>query len=383
MKFILNRAELLSAVKRGENIVPHDSPMDVLKGLLWELDAGKTLSDTKGTLTMTATNLEITLEQKIPCEVYESDAFVLNARLAAAMLEKLAGDTVELERIPGKPVLYLHSGDAEYLVPIWERASYPKLEIPFPEDTVKVSGIPGMAKRTVFAAAQDSSKPLMKCVNLKFTKDGLRAVVGNGSCIVTAKGDESSTGDISLLVPALSLEKLARLCGDKDEFRVGTTGNSIVFLKENFAYSARLLEGDYIDAEGLIGSIRNQFTVLTGVQELRKALESASCVDLDGKVCLRFEGQKLTFCCQSESGTTSVSLDVIPLTGTPQGEFWYLSKQLKPCLKSLTGTVKLGVAQSNMLTLETEDAYYLQTGVRPGAAAAAEKKKTKSVKKAA
>ncbi len=157
-----------------------------------------------------------------------------------------------------------------------------------------------------------------------------------------------------------------------------------MFLKENFAYSARLLEGDYIDAEGLMGSIRNQFTVLTGVQELRRTLEAASCVDMEGKVCLRFEGQRLIFCCVGEAGNTTVPMDVIPLTGTPQGEFWYLSRQLLSCLKSLSGTVKLGVAQSSMLTLEAEDAYYLQTGVRPGAAAAAEKKeKKKPAQKAA
>jgi len=205
--------------------------------------------------------------------------------------------------------------------------------------------------------------------------------VGNGSCIVTAKGDESSTGDVSLLVPALSLEKLARLCSDKDEFRVGTTGKAIVFLKENFAYSARLLDGDYIDAEGLIGSIRNQFVVLTSVAELKKALEIATCVETGGKVCLSFEGQRLTFRCQGENGTISSPLEVIPLTGMPQGEFWYLSEQLMSCLKALTGTVKLGAAQGGMLTLEAEDAYYLQTGVRPGFAAATVKKEKKTTKK--
>lgn len=367
MRAIFNRAELLGAAKRGENIAPHDSALDVLKGLLLEVDA-------KGILTMTATNLEIALEQKIPCKTTADDALVLNARLAVAMLDKLAGDTVEMEREPGKPQVYFRSGDAEYLVPIWEGKSYPRLEIPFPEDTVKVSGIPSMAKRTVFAAAEDNSKPLLKCVNLRFTKDGLRAAVGNGSCIVTAAGDEKSTGDISFLIPAFSLEKLARLCGEKDEFHVGTTGKSIVFLKENFAYSARLLEGDYIDTDGLIGSVRNQFLVLTSVAELRQMAETASCVSLDGKLCLRFEGERLTFYCSSEQGTISIPLAVIPLTGMPQGEYWYVSKQLISCLKALSGTVKLGIAQSGMLTLEADNAYYLQTAVRPPAVVKKEEK---------
>ena len=376
MKLSLNHAEFLSAVKRGESIAPRDSALDILKGLLLEADS------TSGKLTITATNLEITLEQKIPCSVSEDGAIVLNARLAASMLEKLTGDVVTLERIPGKLLLYLRGSGTEYLIPIWERNSYPKLEIPFPEDTVLVGGIPGMARRTVFAAAQDGNKPLMKCVNLKFTKDGLRAAVGNGSCIVAARGDDKSTGNISLLLPALSLEKLARMCGEGDEFHVGTTGKAIVFLQKDFAYSARLLEGDYIDTDRIIGSIQNQFTVLTGVQELRKALDSASCVDTDGKVCLRFEGQRLTFCCRSERGNTAVALDVVPLTGMPRGEYWYIAKQLMLCLKSLAGTVKLGVAQGSMLTLETENAYYMQTGVRPEAAVQ-KKEKKKPARKAA
>lgn len=376
MKLSLNRAEFLSAVKRGESIAPRDSALDILKGLLLEADSAS------GKLTITATNLEITLEQKIPCSVSEDGAIVLNARLAASMLEKLAGDVVTLERIPGKLLLYLRGSGTEYLIPIWERNSYPKLEIPFPEDTVLVGGIPGMARRTVFAAAQDGNKPLMKCVNLKFTKDGLRAAVGNGSCMVAARGDDKSTGNISLLLPALSLEKLARMCGEEDEFHVGTTGKAIVFLQKDFAYSARLLEGDYIDTDWIIGSIQNQFTVLTGVQELRKALDSASCVDTDGKVCLRFEGQRLTFCCRSERGNTAVALDVVPLTGMPRGEYWYIAKQLMLCLKSLAGTVKLGVAQGSMLTLETENAYYMQTGVRPEAAVQ-KKEKKKPARKAA
>lgn len=343
--------------------------------MLLEADAAN------GTLTMTASNLDITLEQKIPCIVPEDDAVVVNARLVVDMLSSLPGDTVELERIPGRPLIFFRGGMAEYEVPVWERSSYPRLELPFPEDTVKVSGIPGMAKRTVFAAAEDNSKPLLKCVNLKFTREGLRAAVGNGNCIVTARGDEKSTGDISLLLPALSLERLARMCGDKDEFRVGTTGRTIVFLRENFVYSACLLEGEYIDADGLMSSIRNQFQVLTGISELRKALSSASSVDVDGagKVCLRFEGQRLTFRCAGEHGNTNVSMDMIPLTGMPQGEYWYNSRQLLDCLRALSGTVKLGVAQGGMLVLETEDACYAQTAMRPPAAGKAET----SAKKAA
>ena len=47
------------------------------------------------------------------------------------------------------------------------------------------------------------------------------------------------------------------MCDDKDEFRVGTTGKNIVFFKENFLFSARLMEGGYIVEEGTPDEVIN------------------------------------------------------------------------------------------------------------------------------
>ena len=51
---------------------------------------------------------------------------------------------------------------------------------------------------------------------------------------VTAQGDDKSTGNINLLLPASSLEKLAALCKDEDEFYVGIAGKNLVFMRQGF-----------------------------------------------------------------------------------------------------------------------------------------------------
>lgn len=237
MLITVNRAELLATVKRATTIAPPDSPLDVLKGVLLESDSARKM------LTVTSTNLEVALVEKIPCSAQEDGALVYSARTLAEMLQRLPEDTVEISRKENRGRMTLTSGSVSYEVDVWDRGAFPKPDLPFPEDTVKVSGIPAVAQHTVFATAQDKDKPLLRCVNLMFTDAGLRAAGSNGMCIVTAKGDDQSTGDISLLVPALSLGKLAGMCKDEDEFRVGTTGKSIVFFKENFLFSARLMEG--------------------------------------------------------------------------------------------------------------------------------------------
>lgn len=42
-----------------------------------------------------------------------------------------------------------------------------------------------------------------------------------------------------------------------------------------------------------------------------------------------------------------------------------MARQLTDCLQCLSGTVKLGIARGGMLTLDTEGAFYMQTGIHP------------------
>ena len=363
MNITINRAELLSAVQKAAAIASEDAPLEPLKGVLLEADAAA------GTLTLTATNIETSLEQKLTCSAGEDDAVVMNAKLLAGMLGLMSGDTAQLRRKPGTRLLTLSSGETVYNWAIGERGEFPKIEMPFPEDTVKVSGIPSMARQTMFATKEDKGNPLMRCVNLMFTQEGLKGVGYNGRCLVTAKGDDKSTGNISLLLPANSLEKLAGLCSDADEFNVGVAGKFLVFQRPGLTFGALLMEGDYMDTDRLMNNIRNQFTLLTDVADLRRTLKTVAAVDPKGRVKLAFDGGKITFSCKGELGAASEQLDTVPLTGTPRGEYWYLIEDLTACLRSLSGTATLGIAQAGMLDLSTEKAYYMQTAVREPVAA--------------
>lgn len=351
-----------------DSVAPSDPPIDVLRGVLLETD------DTNGRLILTATNMEQALMERLPCTVVESDALVMGAQLLFGMVEKLDGETVEIIRQGDQNTVTLKSGEAMYTVPIWPGSSFPKPELPFPEDTVKVSGIPTMAKMTTFAVSGDNTKPMLRCVNLMFTQNGLRAAGSDGTCVVTARGDEKSTGNINLLIPATSLEKLARIVRDEDELHVGTTGKHIVFFKENFLFSARLMECGYIDTNQLISYLQNSFTVLTDVTDLRNGLNSVLCVGAASKVSLAFEGSLLTFRCEGAYANAENSIEVIPMTETPTGVYWYSARRLMACLRALSGTLTLGIAQNGMLTLSAQDAFYMQNAMRPSEAKAEKKK---------
>lgn len=359
LNFTTERTAFWEAAKRATHIAPAASPLDILRCTLLETDT------VQRTLSITASNAEMTLKQMIPLLSYEGDdcCFAIDARMLAEMLGHLDGATVDFEQ-KDAGLLTIASDSAVYQISVQDGKTYPQMSIPFPEDTVKVSAIPSMVGRTGFAAAENGTMPLLKCLNLKFTSQGLRAIGSDGSCVVSAKGDMQSTGNISLLVPAMALERLARLCNDKDVFSVGTTGKQIVFLRENFAFSVHLMEGSYVDTDRLIGNLQHAFTALSDAAELKTAISSVATLSPDNKVLFQFHDGRLCLRCNGECGEAVTAIDVIPLTGTPTGEYCFAANRLERCLRTMGGAITIGIAHGGMLTLSTESAFYMQTALR-------------------
>ena len=357
MKITINRLEALSLAKAAESIVPSKAAMDELRCVL--LECGE-----DGKLTMAATNNEVALERRMPAQVMEAGALLINAKLFANMLGVLGGETVSIWGEDGRQA-EITSGSCHYTIPVLSVSNYPRAEIPFPEDTVTIKNIPHMAARTIFAASENEGKPTMRCVKLVFTSDGLKAVSYDGSRLASAKGDSRGEASASLLIPAASLNKLARLVGNRAELDVGTTGKSVVFMKEDFLFSARLLAGEHVDDDLLLRSVQSSFTILTDAAALYDTVSAVSVAADDyGVLSLRFAGNRIRVRCEGANCSSARDLEVVALSGTPEGEYWYSALQLSQCLAALGGTLMLEVGQNGVLVMRTDDLVCLQLSRR-------------------
>lgn len=356
LKIIANREELLAAARDALAVCPEKSPLPELECAYLATEDGK--------LTVAGGNLQVALERRIPVQIEEEGVVIIDAAMLVSMLSKLAEERVTL-RVDENRRLEITCGEAFYGVSTLDSAKYPRLDIPFPEDTVTVTNIPALSRRTVFAASETDDKPLMKCVHLIFSADGLRAVSSDSFRIATAKGSSKSAAQTDMLIPAASLEKLARLVGNKDELRVGRTGNTVVFMKDDFIFSARLMQGDYFDETMMLSRVKPGFMVLTDAAALRNAMSSVYAVVGDqNRFSLTFCGATLRMICESEYGGSSVELDTVPLSGNPSGVYWYNPAKLYECLKALGGTMMLKVAENGALLMETDELTCLQVPMR-------------------
>ena len=353
MKFTVNRTELLAAAQNAERIAPRFSTIEILQCTY--------LQAAQDTLTVASGNLEIALEQRLPAQIEAEGSVVVKAPLLSGMLRLLDGERVTFQTKNGK--LVVSSGNAEYAIPVMDTAQYPRMEIPCPAATVPVSGIPSLTKRTAFAVSEDTSRPMLKCVNLIFGADGLQAVSTDSFRIASAKGDRESRGNISFLIPAASLEKLAALVDNREKLQVGTTGKTIVFTKENFSFAARIMDGPYLAVSQVLSNLKQQFTVLTDAALLRDTIsQTLSVTGTQNRFSLSFAGNRLTVRCESEYGISETAMDVVALSGEPAGVYWYSPTQLLECLKALNGTLTEGPLKGDIASYFANDALFVCLG---------------------
>ncbi len=184
MKFTVNRTELLAAAQNAERIAPRVSTIEILQCAYLQAE--------QDTLTVASGNLEIALEQRLPAQIESEGSVVVKAPLLSGMLRLLDGERVTFQMKSGK--LVVSSGNAEYAIPVMDAEQYPRMEIPCPAATVPVSGIPSLTKRTAFAVSEDTTRPMLKCVNLIFGADGLQAVSTAGKAGRSGKRPREAAG---------------------------------------------------------------------------------------------------------------------------------------------------------------------------------------------
>lgn len=182
------RQEMLLLASQAAKAAPKSASAEAVKGIHIEADGRRSM------LTLTTTNYEIVIRTSMGACVEQSGSVVVSSVLFPAILSKLPEEDVDLE-VETNGRLAIRSGNSCFRLDVLSGDKYPMPELPFPDDTLPVSGLCSLARNTVFAAAEENTQsPSMKCVRLQIGPDGLKACTSNGFCIMEADGDKQCKG---------------------------------------------------------------------------------------------------------------------------------------------------------------------------------------------
>lgn len=355
----IKRDELARLSKQAAMAVPKQSTIKELLGVHLEADARRSM------LTLTATNLEITIRASMAAVVERSGSVVLNAKILAAITAKLTEDTLDMELLNNGQLSIL-SGATRYCLDVLPGDKYPMPELPFPDDTVPVTGLWSLVRQTAFVAAEATDKaPLMSCIKLALGPDGLKGISTNGYCIMEARGDKDCKGQSELLVPAHSLAVLAALSKDSDVYEMGLAGKSVVFWNGTLLFSARLMEGSYPNTGLFLSNFQAKYSVNLSAEELTTAVASAAVVESDNsRIELSFGEHEIRVSAETSQGRAVMPVKALVLSA-PSSPFYYNHKILLKYLKLLSGNVTLDFDAGGLLAVRAGTTQYIQSPLRP------------------
>ncbi len=248
MKFRCERDVLAEALgAAGRAATSRTGTLPVLQGVRMEV-AGDTL-------TITGTDLELTIQLTVQVGGERDGAAVVRARLVSDIVRSLPAGAVSVEL--GDEELSISAGRSQFSVRPLSLDDYPVIADPSAEAvTLPAADLADALRQVVRAASTDDARAVLTGVLLAADDDGMRMVATDSYRL--AVRDLPRTAVLAagqkVLIPGRALSELQRLMGDSDELNVRLGEREATFEAAGTRLSTRLIEGEFPNYRNLVPS---------------------------------------------------------------------------------------------------------------------------------
>ena len=248
MKFRCERDVLADAVgAAGRAATNRTGTLPVLAGVRLEV-AGDTL-------TVTGTDLELTIRLSVEVGGERDGAAVVPARLVGDIVKALPAGAVQVEL--GDDEMSISAGRSQFSVRPLSLDDYPTQVEPTADPvTLPADAMADALRQVVRAASTDDARAVLTGVLLAADDDGLRLVATDSYRLAVRDLPDTSVlaSGQKVLIPGRALSELQRLMGDVDELQVRLGDRDATFEASGTRLSTRLIEGEFPNYRNLLPS---------------------------------------------------------------------------------------------------------------------------------
>ncbi len=268
------KEDLLNAVILVEKAVATQNTIPVLTGIQ--------LTAKNDVLTLTSTNLELSIQTHISTHVTTAGQTVIDGRLFSSIIRKLPNEPIIIE-FTNK--LVITAGTVEFSLNTLADDEFPDFPIPVDEMfSIPAHKILHMIKNTLYACGKDDKRPYINGVLMELTNNNLKLIttdINRLSYYATTLTD-TFEDNYKLLVPAKTITELQKsLPHDESEVKVFYFNKQVLFAFGNTILATRLIESEFPNYQHLFP--KNQpMQFISKRQILLSAVDRASLLDSDG-----------------------------------------------------------------------------------------------------
>jgi DNA polymerase-3 subunit beta len=265
-------------------------------------------------LTLSATDMEISLRASIAAEVAAPGEVVVPGRLLLDIARALPAETALLEYVPEEAVLTIASGAARYRINTFPAEDFPAL--PDVEATalrpVDRAALVETIARVSKSASRDESRPVLTGILVRFEPDRIvMAATDSYRLAVKETPCASPLADIEAIIPARALQELARIAGAADEVQLGMHENHVVFGVGDTWLTSRRIDGQFPNYRQLLPDRFEHELVLPRLELLEVVRRIGLLAQRNSPLRLRFSEGELAVSAQTQDvGQAQESLPV-------------------------------------------------------------------------
>ena len=290
MKFTIARSRFLDGLKSVQNVVAGKGPLPVLQNVLLEAEGT--------TLTMTTTDLDISIRCTVDCEVQEPGATTLPVKLLFSSISKAAEGLVEIS-VDENENATIVAGSAKFRLAGLAEREFPRL----PEDDEAMSyempcqTLKEMLRKTSYAASQDDTRRTLKGVLMSFKDMKLTMVATDGRRLALVENEMEFPKDNEkdIILPSKAVQELQRALNGDGNVTIKIQKSQICIQMENVTIFSKLMDDTYPNYVQVIPKNCAE-QIVVDRQLLLDALDRASVMTMDEahSTKLIFEANRLT-----------------------------------------------------------------------------------------
>ncbi len=253
MEIKVTRDELYRALSRVQSIVEKRTNMPILSMVL--------LSTSKSEVYITATDLEISLQQKIPANIISTGSVTISGRKLFEILKESKKAEIHIKEKENNRV-FITDQQARYNLGFMPPDEYPVFVEPENVTTAEVPSkvLREMIAKTIYAVTLEEAGFKLSGTFLEKVVQGgkalLRMVATDGHRLSLIDKEmetmEKVKFDGGVMIPKKGMSELAKLASEDDLIHLGFKGNNCVAKTKNSIIVIRLLESKFPDYNAVI-----------------------------------------------------------------------------------------------------------------------------------
>lgn len=306
MKLICDGLDLSEAVLKVSKALSVKAANPALEGIYLHAEGDS--------LTLIATDTELTIEKKIKAEVLMEGETVVVGKYFVDFAKKLEKEQIELSRLYDGQ-LQIRYAESESELQVFPVENFPKYEKAEQENFISLTQeeFKDIVEKVSIACSTDDSRPILKGCLFEVTPQELTCVALDGFRMAVIKKEINASGEFKAVIPSRTLVEIKNLLTkDKEKINIYIQKNTLFAEIENTIIYSRLIEGEFVKYNHILPtSFENKVTVAKN--SFLSSIDRASIVaknDRNNVVKFEIKENFMTVSARSEIGNVNENVNI-------------------------------------------------------------------------